>query len=287
MRRLFTTAEFLATGRSERQLHWCVKQGRCVRAAHGVYADGGEPVDALTAAIARVIAADSFAAGLLAGRLHDLDGIDGEVAYKQRRGDLVAGALMVVERIRCTNGLQTLIDLASVLDDLVWEQVLECGLRKLKRREPLFKLDELTALIPTLERRRTAGVARIRRVLALRPEGAPPTESLLKTLAVQMARSADGVPEPSRQVRVYDENGQFVARVDLAWADIGVFYELDGQGHKDQPVYDAARESAVVAATGWLCMRSTWTEVRRNPTDTGRKLARVIAQARARSPSTR
>jgi very-short-patch-repair endonuclease len=85
---------------------------------------------------------------------------------------------------------------------------------------------------------------------------------------------------------VYDEYNEFVARVDLAWPEVGVFYELDGESHREQPVYDAGRESAVVAATGWLCMRSTWTEVRLHPADTARKLARVIARARTRPVAT-
>jgi very-short-patch-repair endonuclease len=48
------------------------------------------------------------------------------------------------------------------------------------------------------------------------------------------------------------ESGLFVARVDLCKPEIGLFLELDGQHHKDQPVYDARRETAVVAATGML-----------------------------------
>ena len=114
-------------------------------------------------------------------------------------------------------------------------------------------MDELESLLPELGRGRIPGTARIRRVLALRPPGAPPTESLLETLMVQLARTVPGLPEPVRQLEVE------WARVDLAWPDLGLFVELDGQQHKDQPLYDARRETAVVAATGWLCGRFTWT----------------------------
>jgi very-short-patch-repair endonuclease len=74
---------------------------------------------------------------------------------------------------------------------------------------------------------------------------------------VQLAREVEGVPEPTRQFVVVDRNGLFVARVDLCWAEFGAFLELDGRHHKDQPVYDARRETAVVAATGWLAGRFT------------------------------
>ena len=79
-----------------------------------------------------------------------------------------------------------------------------------------------------------------------------------------------------------DAYDQFVARVDLAWPELGLFLELDGERHKGQPVYDANRETAIVAATGWLCGRFSWTEVRHNPVPTARRLARIVEQARRR-----
>src|SRR5207253_4051467 len=121
--------------------------------------------------------------------------------------------------------------------------------------------------------------ARIRRVLALRPPGAPATESLLETLMVQLARDVPGIGDLERQYRVEDEHGQFVAYLDLAKPVPGFFVELDGQQHKDQPIYDARRETAVVAATGWLPGRFTWTEVTRYPASTKRRLAAVFRQA--------
>jgi hypothetical protein len=47
-------------------------------------------------------------------------------------------------------------------------------------------------------------------------------------------------------------------------------------------VYDARRETAVVAATGWLCGRFTWHEVVRLPTVTERRLAAIAEQAHRR-----
>jgi len=126
------------------------------------------------------------------------------------------------------------------------------------------------------------GAARVRRVLGLRPAGAPPTESLLETLMVQLARTVPGLPVPDRQVQIHDADGAFVARVDLAWPKLGLFVELDGQHHKGQPVYDARRETAIVAATGWLCGRFTWTEVVDYPVSTRRRLGALARQARRR-----
>jgi len=119
-------------------------------------------------------------------------------------------------------------------------------------------------------------------VLTIRPVGAPATESLLETLMVQLARDVPGLEPPTRQLVVRTVDDQFVARVDLAWPELGLFIELDGQQHRDQPVYDATRETAVVAATGWLCGRFTWTEVTRHRRHAIRRLAQLVVQAHRR-----
>ena len=85
-----------------------------------------------------------------------------------------------------------------------------------------------------------------------------------------------------RQLVVSDGNGTVIARPDLSWPGIGLFIELDGQQHEDQPVHDAMRETAVVAATGWLPGRFTWHEVVHLPRTTARRLRSVAAQARRR-----
>jgi hypothetical protein len=181
-----------------------------------------------------------------------------------------------IDGVPVTDGLQTFVDLAAHVDDLVCEQVLESVLRL-----RLTTIEAIESMLPSLSRSRTKGVGRIRRVLALRPPGAPPTDSLLETLMVQLARSV-GAPTPTRQLELYDEYDQFVARPDLCWPELGVFLELDGEHHKGQPLYDANRETRVVAAKGWMCGRFTWTEVRFHPKPTGRRLLRVLEQARLR-----
>ena len=177
--------------------------------------------------------------------------------------------------IRCTDGFQTLVDLAADLDDREWEHALESVLRM-----RLTSITELEAALPALGQARTPGTGRMRRVLALRPDGAPPTESLLETLMVQLVRGLGCLPDPKRQHEIVDPHGSFVARLDLSWPELGLFVELDGQHHEGQPVYDARRETAVVAATGWLPGRFTWHEVVRLPHTTARRLAALASQAR-------
>jgi hypothetical protein len=269
---LFTSEEARSSGLSDGALQWGARSGRWRRIERGVYAEGPEPPSALDAARARVIAARAIARGRLAGVLHSLDGVTLDGFAAQRRAAPI-GIPVVVEGVACADGRQTMIDLAADLDDLRWEQALESALRK-----RLTTIDDIERSLPALGRARIAGTVRIRRVLARRPAAAAPTESLLETLMVQLVRRA-GLPHPCRQYVVHDRDGGFVARVDLCWPDPGVFVELDGQQHKGQPVYDARRETAVVAATGWLPGRFTWHEVVGVPLTTGRRLIAVMHRA--------
>jgi hypothetical protein len=215
---------------------------------------------------------------LVAATIHDLAGLDLYNATSRRtRAPMLAGPAIRRHGVWCASGLQTVVDLAPLLNDSMWEVANESALHK-----KLFTLPQLEALLSVLSGQRVAGTARIRRVLALRPHGAPPTESALETLMVQLIRTMPEVPEPTRQLWLYDRHNVFVARIDLCWPELGIFIELDGQGHKNEPVYDSIRQTNVAAETGWLCGRFTWKEVVYYPDDAKRRLSRLVEQARLR-----
>jgi hypothetical protein len=264
------------SGLTRPTLRWGVRAGKWQRLEREVYLEGPEPPSEFDRERGRVLVAKTVARGTLAGVLHDLDSVtlDG---WPIRRGTPSWVRSSTLGGVACADGLTTLIDLAALMSDCTWEHALESALRQ-KRTS----VQEIEAVIPELSRARTPGTTRIRRVLALRPAGAAPTGSLLETLMVQLAREIPGLPPPVRQFVVYDEQGEFVARVDLCWPQLGLFIELDGQQHKGQPVYDARRETAVVAATGWLVGRFTWYEVVHLPRQTTLRLARLVEQARRR-----
>ncbi len=288
MRRIFTTDEALAHGETPDRLRWKVRTGGYTDLGRGVYAEGSEPPSMLDESIAGALVTGGVVAGGAAAAMHgglDLDFVervhfvvpDGSSNKRggARRTRLIGG-VVVVHGVRTTDGLQTLIDLAAELDDRRWEHALEACLR-----QRLTTIAAIEAALPILSARRAKGAARIRSVLALRPRGARPTESLLETLAVQLIRDF-GLPTPTRQYVVHTLDGRFVARVDLCWPEPGVFFELDGRGHDRQPVHDAARQTAVAAATGWLCARATWKQVVHHPRATARDIEAVLDQARVR-----
>jgi hypothetical protein len=273
VRRIFTAED---SGLTRATLRWGERERKWVRAEHGIYLEGGEPPSELDLARARVLAARSVARGTLAGVLHQLDSVtfNGKCTRNQL---LLPSQVVMVDGVPCADGFTTLVDIAPILNDTTWEHALESALRK-----QLTYIRTIELALPELSRSRTPGTPRIRRVLALRPAGAPPTGSLLETLMVQLAREIPGLAPPVRQFVVFDEHGEFVAQVDLCWPELGLFIELDGQHHKGQPVHDARRETAVVAAAGWLVGRFTWYEVVHIPHLTARRLAGLVQQARRR-----
>jgi very-short-patch-repair endonuclease len=283
MRRPFSRSQLAEQGLTPASLRTGLANGTAHRVGCGVFVSGVAPPTVLDRALGLLVATNGTASHALAGVLHGLDGIKPSLPFvtvplaSRRRRTGLAFRNLPSERVsrvrgfRCTDGLQTLVDLAGGVDDLVWEQVLESALRK-----QLTTIDEIEAVLPDLGRARRPGVTRIRRVLALRPAGAPPTESLLETFMVQLIRSDSTLPSPTRQVEVRNEFGDFVARVDLAYPSLGVFLELDGQHHQDQPVYDAVRQTAVVAAKKWLPGRFTWDDITRRRRLTLHRLRQLL-----------
>lgn len=278
MRRIFTTAEYFAEGHDVEQLRWAVTSGAAHRLCRGVYVEGPDAPNAFHLAAGRMVASGKPLWGTVAGRLHNFDAMHTfpHAIPRRRQTEVFDSSVVTIAGLACTSALQTIVDMAELVDPLVWEQSLESGLRA-----GLFTIPDIEALVPRIAQSRRHGSPVIREVLALRPAGAPPTESLLETLAVQLIRTIP-VPTPTRQYEIVDEHGIFVARVDLCWPELGVFMELDGKHHRDQQLHDANRASRIVAATGWLYGRFNWREIRYDPAVSGRRLLRIIEQARTR-----
>ncbi len=118
------------------------------------------------------------------------------------------------------------------------------------------------------------GHLRARTALALcDPRAESPPESHLRVHIVKA-----GLPVPTPQFRVFVD-GEFVARVDLAWPKIKFAVEYDGQWHVDpnQLARDRARLRSLNAA-GWYVYHVTREDLR----DIGALLGDLAAALRAR-----
>ena len=104
---------------------------------------------------------------------------------------------------------------------------------------------------------------------------------------------AAGLPAPIPQYEVRDGRGQFVARVDFAWPELGVFVEFDGkvkyeallkpgESASDVVIREKRREERIVELTGWLCIRVTWSDLE-NPEALLERIRKAFARRHAQS----
>jgi very-short-patch-repair endonuclease len=111
-------------------------------------------------------------------------------------------------------------------------------------RAGLVDIEELTRFVRA---RHLNGIVRARRALQLadpRAESIPESELRVRLVIAGLA--------PEVQLNVYDDRGNFLGRLDLAFPHCKLAVEYDGEWHGegDQPALDLRRRSAFRAA-GW------------------------------------
>jgi hypothetical protein len=268
---LFTASDADVCGVSRSLLKYHCRTGRWSRLLPGVYVVAGLPDSVQRPLLAALLWAGPTAvlSHRAAAKMLGLDGVGPgpPEVWAQRghstggvivhRGEIVPGDVRRAGLLRVTCLRRTVIDLAAVLDDDRMELVVESALRKDRGLE----FDQAAG---------TSGRARLRRVLARRPPGAPATESELETRYLQVVRTA-GLPPPVRQHRVVDERGQCVGRLDVCWPEVGLWVELDGRATHDQPgalLSDRHRQNQLADRLQWLPLRFTWDDVVTRPRQT-------------------
>ncbi|ROP34588.1 endonuclease domain-containing protein [Pseudokineococcus lusitanus] len=111
-------------------------------------------------------------------------------------------------------------------------------------------VDDVAAQLARQRGARGLGQAR-RRLALLDPRAESPRETALRLLLLDA-----GLPPPVPQHEVYDTEGRFVARLDLAWPALRVAVEYDGAHHRDarQHSRDLARHNRL-RALGWTVLQ--------------------------------
>jgi very-short-patch-repair endonuclease len=157
------------------------------------------------------------------------------------------------ERLPITTIARTLADLGGAETIGVVERAAEWALRN--------KLVGIADLEAMTERVRTKGGHTLRRMLAQRPAGAPPTESDAETLFVQLAR-ATGFPDPVRQYVVLLGGRRY--RLDFAWPALRLAVEIDGAVvHGPAALSQDLRRQNQIVLDGWMILRFSWATLTR------------------------
>jgi hypothetical protein len=269
-----------------RQVLWWHSQpgGRWRHVARNVYELADDPGDWRRPLMAAALALgpEAVLSHRSAAALLGLDGIDRgvvevtiadgrtEPGWHLHRRDALPPA-MFTSGIPHTFPLRTVRDLCLVVDDDHLEMAMESALR--------LGLISLRELGDIAREPRWKGVQRLRRLLAQRPPGAPPTRSELETRFLQLVRPLP-VPDPVRGYKVV-HHGEVIAELDVAFPEARLFVETDGGTHEQLHALrrDRQRQNQIVAVLGWRPLRFTWRDVVRQPTTTRRLFMAAYSMA--------
>lgn len=116
------------------------------------------------------------------------------------------------------------------------------------------------------------------------------SESVGETRARYLCWS-ERLPAPVPNYPILDNRGVEIARVDLAWPELGVFLEFDGkvkyEEHRregesvvDCVLREKRRESLICELTGWRCIRIVWADLYK-PAETAARIRRLFRTSAA------
>jgi hypothetical protein len=269
---------------------WC-RQGRLTRAAPGAYTVAGSPPTWHQAAAVAATSTRGWASHRTAAALWGLDGfpprgIEVVTPYARRRARqawavhesrrLAGVDLAIVDGVPCTSVARTVLDLPAVAHAHLVGQALDHACR----RWPGM-LECIVARFHELAGRGRRGTRLMRSMLDERLGQGRFTESGFEAITVRLVR-AIGLPAPTLQHTVRD--GDFVARLDLAWPAIMWAVECDSlafHSGKRAHEWDRLRRRRL-KRLGWDLVEVTYDDVTARRLQTSEQLRSLYA-ARARS----
>jgi hypothetical protein len=229
-----------------------------------------------------------------AARLLEIEGFDSwppEVTIPHRQRVRLPGVvvhrstdLAGERRVRrhglwATNATRTLIDLGAVVSEAQLEVALDDALRR-----GLTTYDRLWTAIARLGRPGRSGVPQLRDLLVSRGDVDGLTETGFETLLLRALRE-HGLPRPTTQFELFDDDGVFVMRFDAAYVPEKVGVEADSKRwHGTDSRFESDREQrARAGALGWTVVPVTHRQVTTRPTWVGETVGRTLVIAMRRS----
>ena len=214
----------------------------------------------------------------------------GDVILRRRILGLPEAQITTVSGLSVSTIPRTALDCALDLPARDSVCVVDSALRALAHPSALQRRESerrghaaLAALKADLERAvGRAGARRARAVLAIAsPFSESPGESVLRWLVM-----AIGLPAPVPQIGIEVATGSQIYFPDLAWPDLRVYLEFDGQlkYQRPQDLWREKQRRDELARLGWRCQHVTWSQLRDLPRMRSQVLdlfpARVIRRLR-------
>lgn len=287
---VFTLAQALATGLSERAVEMRVRRGAYSRLEPGVYAVGGGPDGWYRDVMAAVLSGYELAAashrtaaflwGMTDRRPDRVDIVTTRHLRAKRNSfnvheslDLLRSDIVEIDVLPVTTAARTVVDLGAVAPRWMVEACLDSGLRK-----GLFDLTDVSSFVKRVAKRGRRGVGVVRPLLERRLDWEGLTESDLEDLFRRIVAESS-VPMPEPQYTLRDERGWFVCRADFAYFDQRALIELDSEKHHMDPATfrrDREKQNRAMSL-GWRVYRFTWRQLVDAPEEVLAVLAEISA----------
>jgi putative AbiEi antitoxin of type IV toxin-antitoxin system/uncharacterized protein DUF559/transcriptional regulator with AbiEi antitoxin domain of type IV toxin-antitoxin system len=289
---VFARAQAIRLGVTEGEIRWRVGTGRWERVFPKVYRLAGVPGTWHQHAMAACLhwGVHAVISHRAAAKFRSLDGVRearAEISVSRNRNRPRSSRVRVhwlseaipkedittIDGIPVTKPARTLLDLASTEPDAVVERCLDDALRR-----RLVSLSFLERWLADPRRKRHRGAALMGRLLEARATLGV-TESPLEAQALTLLRSA-GLPIPMLQY-IVEEDGRFVARLDLAYPEKRVALEIDGfRFHDTRESFDTERARGnELQAIGWKVLRLTSQHLERSPEEVAEWIRRALDDA--------
>lgn len=184
----------------------------------------------------------------------------------------------VVNGLRATTLARAIVDSAEVLDvERLAEVVNEAVSRKMVTIPEILGAGGRVEAAPG-----RVGLGRLRDVLSTWTDAIEP-DSVAEAALIRRVRSF-GVPAPVTQHEVFDEDGTFVARLDLAWPDRMVGREyVSAKWHRPDKVEDDELRLQRLEALGWSMDNVYRYQLQPNEVEWLRELAAELGLGRRQS----
>lgn len=267
---VLTKDDALAEGITAHQLRRAVERGELERVHPGVFRIAGAPRSWHQSLLLAVLAGgpSALASHRSAAVLWDLDGTTRGrpeiVAPRHLRAryepvrcheskDLQLA--MPTERLRipCTGLERTIVDLGAVTPVDRVQQAIDDAIRR-----RLCTWDDLLHTLVMHSRRGRRGVGALRAILE-ESYGKTVPDSRFNRLVERLLVASD-LPEPTVEQTVLGPEGQFLARVDLAYPQLKIAIELDSRRyHLTTEAFESDRpRQNHLEVLGWIVLRYTW-----------------------------
>lgn len=174
----------------------------------------------------------------------------------QHRSRLAQNEVHHVGGVPLTSPARTLADIAAhhsvvttlaIADHLLRDRLLDrAGMERALANHPSRRAREIEPSVPTFASRHAES----------------PGESWCR---LELYRA--GLPTPCEQVRIYDDSGWFIGRVDFAWPELGIILEFDGavkyKENGSKALVEEKRREDALRALGWTVVRCVWSDLSR------------------------